>query len=485
MQEQPPPQPAPTPNFDVHIDLSGLANLIWQSFIDHIGDVGTAVWAGIKDHLGEIGNAILAPLEATLQRTAQAVWDAVWGSSANIVTQLPADLTYNFGPYRAVATDPVALAVGGATLALVLLGLRTLLGSMVGRDHVITHVTGRLIPAVFLTLAYPVLIVQGIGVAERGRDRARESGHRRGDRGTQRGRGWPGDSVRPAVAAARLVRGAAADPAGVLALPVPGGAGVRARGAHSVGDSTNRVADGGLAARTRRLGHDAGAGDRMPYRVAAGQWTIWVPGRCSVRHRRLSSGARPGRLAGPLCRRQEPVADRVHPHGRGCGQWRRCGGSRGEHPCQSHDNARRDVRISMRTCQNWGEDKLLSEFPRDRRQCRTCTSRQAREWRIRNRERHHANFRRWELRTKFALTPEEYDALLAAQGGVCAICGTAERECRDGQPKHFAIDHDHRTGRVRGLLCHLCNQTLGRMKDRPELFEKAAVYLRSFSDGYQ
>src|SRR6266700_3860453 len=58
-QEQPPPaQPGP---IDVHIDLSGLANLIWQSFIDHIGDVGTAVWAGIRDHLGEIGNANPGP----------------------------------------------------------------------------------------------------------------------------------------------------------------------------------------------------------------------------------------------------------------------------------------------------------------------------------------------------------------------------------------------------------------------------------------
>jgi hypothetical protein len=99
-----------------------------------------------------------------LHTAALAVWTGVWNSTANIVTQLPADLTCNFGPYRAIATDPVPLAVGGATLALVLLGLRTLLGSMVGRDHVITHVTGRLIPAVLLTLAYPALLVRGVGL---------------------------------------------------------------------------------------------------------------------------------------------------------------------------------------------------------------------------------------------------------------------------------------------------------------------------------
>lgn len=163
-QADPPSGGGGTPHIDVSIDLSGLANLIWQSFIDHIGDVGNAVWSGIKDHIGEIGTVIWTPLEHTLQDSARAVWDAIWGSSANILTQLPADLTYNLGPYRAIATDPVPLAVAGATLALVLLGLRTVVGSMVGRDHVITHITGRLIPAAFLTLAYPVLVVRGIGL---------------------------------------------------------------------------------------------------------------------------------------------------------------------------------------------------------------------------------------------------------------------------------------------------------------------------------
>ena len=96
----------------------------------------------------------------TLRDSARAVWDGVWHSGINIVTQIPLELTTNLPAYRAIAADPVPLAVGGATLALVLLGLRTLLGSMVGRDHVITHVTGRLIPAVAMTLGYLVLVAQ-------------------------------------------------------------------------------------------------------------------------------------------------------------------------------------------------------------------------------------------------------------------------------------------------------------------------------------
>jgi hypothetical protein len=145
--QQSPPAPAPTIN--VRIDLSGLADLIWRSLMDHLNDLGTA---------------ILSSLEDALRQAAQALWDALWHSSPNIVTQIPPDLSYNFGPYRAIAGDPMPLAIGGATLALVLLGLRTIASSVLGGDHVASHILTRLIPAVFLTLAYPALVVRGIGL---------------------------------------------------------------------------------------------------------------------------------------------------------------------------------------------------------------------------------------------------------------------------------------------------------------------------------
>jgi hypothetical protein len=163
-QEQ--PQPPSAPNFDVHIDLSGLANLIWQAFIDHAGELGTVVWQGVRDHLPEIAAAIWMPLStwlaAGIRGSAEATWNGVFGAMPQLWTSLPADLTLNLPAYRAIAADPVPLALGGATLAIVLLGLRTLFGAMVGRDHVITHVSGRLIPAVFLVLAYPVLVARGL-----------------------------------------------------------------------------------------------------------------------------------------------------------------------------------------------------------------------------------------------------------------------------------------------------------------------------------
>jgi hypothetical protein len=59
------------------------------------------------------------------------------------------------------------------------------------------------------------------------------------------------------------------------------------------------------------------------------------------------------------------------------------------------------------------------------------------------------------IETVYALTADQYDAQKAAQGGVCAICRRAT-----GKTKRLAVDHDHRTGLVRGLLCGPCNRDL-------------------------
>lgn len=74
---------------------------------------------------------------------------------------------------------------------------------------------------------------------------------------------------------------------------------------------------------------------------------------------------------------------------------------------------------------------------------------------------------------QFGLTPEQYEEMLEAQSGGCAICGTPEGYAG----KRLAVDHDHQTGEVRGLLCDRCNLVLGKMEDNPELLQQAATYL--------
>lgn len=80
--------------------------------------------------------------------------------------------------------------------------------------------------------------------------------------------------------------------------------------------------------------------------------------------------------------------------------------------------------------------------------------------------------------SRYGITVEQYDAMLAAQNGVCAICfnATGEKKYR------LSVDHDHTTGRVRGLLCGGCNVTLGHMKDDPQLLYQAMDYLRKYSN---
>lgn len=167
---------------------------------------------------------------------------------------------------------------------------------------------------------------------------------------------------------------------------------------------------------------------------------------------------------------------------------------------------------SSRACAHCGRVFPVKDFPKaggnSRRKdgrhswCRECKNADLLAWRARNIERvreynarykatrteeqleakraadraaYQANkqaVRAYTLRKKFGVSVEQYDAMLAQQNGGCAICG---RQCSSG--RMLAVDHDHLTNRVRGLLCGQCNNGLGRFRDDVELLRKAIVYL--------
>lgn len=82
------------------------------------------------------------------------------------------------------------------------------------------------------------------------------------------------------------------------------------------------------------------------------------------------------------------------------------------------------------------------------------------------------------IKSTYGITLIEYEAMLEAQGGVCAICGEKEtRKNRYTGICRLHIDHDHKTGEVRGLLCSSCNFALGGFRDDPEILIKAMKYL--------
>lgn len=97
----------------------------------------------------------------------------------------------------------------------------------------------------------------------------------------------------------------------------------------------------------------------------------------------------------------------------------------------------------------------------------------SREWCEKNK----FELRKKAIERKYGLKVAEYEKLVLEQKNLCAICEKRERVSHKGQIKELAVDHDHETGKVRGLLCHSCNLAIGVLLDKPELFKKAAEYL--------
>lgn len=82
-------------------------------------------------------------------------------------------------------------------------------------------------------------------------------------------------------------------------------------------------------------------------------------------------------------------------------------------------------------------------------------------------------FRRNSLKSKYGITPGQYEEMLVSQGGVCAICGS-----HPIAEQLLSVDHCHTTGKVRGLLCQSCNIGIGHFEDSPSILEKAISYLK-------
>jgi hypothetical protein len=77
---------------------------------------------------------------------------------------------------------------------------------------------------------------------------------------------------------------------------------------------------------------------------------------------------------------------------------------------------------------------------------------------------------------RYGITQDEYDSLFEQQGGLCAVC-RSRPEVRNGIERRLAVDHSHKSGRNRALLCSRCNLVLGHCQDQPELLRRLMDYL--------
>lgn len=99
-------------------------------------------------------------------------------------------------------------------------------------------------------------------------------------------------------------------------------------------------------------------------------------------------------------------------------------------------------------------------------QCKKCCKKRKKEPRYKK-----INLK-YELKRKFQITLEQYDQMFEKQHGVCKICNKINTN-----GERLAVDHNHITGKIRGLLCSRCNNGLGCFRDDIDLILKAGIYL--------
>lgn len=113
--------------------------------------------------------------------------------------------------------------------------------------------------------------------------------------------------------------------------------------------------------------------------------------------------------------------------------------------------------------------------------CKRCDTEARKKWQANNREKSQLSQRKRNIKHKYGLDYDSYLQLLGSQNHKCAICEAEENTSAYGKHNspHFSVDHNHDTGKVRGLLCNQCNRALGMFKDSPEILEKALKYLQA------
>lgn len=106
-------------------------------------------------------------------------------------------------------------------------------------------------------------------------------------------------------------------------------------------------------------------------------------------------------------------------------------------------------------------------------------------YREKNKEKIRQQYRNSGLKRNYGITIDEYKILLLKQNNRCAICKQLESTMsrRTNRPFLMSVDHDHKTGRIRGLLCGRCNLALGGFKDDPVLLQEAINYLKITMSG--
>jgi len=133
-------------------------------------------------------------------------------------------------------------------------------------------------------------------------------------------------------------------------------------------------------------------------------------------------------------------------------------------------------------CIKCKKKKSLSEFHKNKNRphgrqdvCKQCKKKYDAKWRKNNYGKNCKSRRTSHLKQMYGLSDSDYNAMFEEQDGKCKICGIHQRSLK----RTLNVDHNHKTGFVRGLLCAECNKGLGNFKDNVELLQIAASYLEN------
>ena len=127
--------------------------------------------------------------------------------------------------------------------------------------------------------------------------------------------------------------------------------------------------------------------------------------------------------------------------------------------------------------------KNASESDGYQSHCKVCVQENYYDYIKKNRDKEKLYSLRNRLKKKFGMTHEQYQAILDSQDGKCAICGGYDIISPITNLRRvLAVDHNHATGKIRGLLCRNCNRGIGLLGDNIERLEVAIAYLKKHSE---
>jgi hypothetical protein len=127
--------------------------------------------------------------------------------------------------------------------------------------------------------------------------------------------------------------------------------------------------------------------------------------------------------------------------------------------------------VSKRECRNCGADITGAHFNR-----RFCGDKCKKADLL---KRNPDYFYNYSLNRYYGMDRDTYNAMGELQGWLCCICG--DPPSADGNGGKLVVDHCHKTGKVRALLCSMCNKGIGMLRDDADLADKASKYLREYA----